>query len=289
VGPAQALTSKLSFIREIKISQHLLVPDKVVRLSIAPTQAIDVRVGTIQGSPNQLGIDIENQPPAPDSPTSGIGVTTTVAATTGSPSPSAPPAPTKADLIVIDPGHGGTDPGSLNPGYGLTESTLTLSIARRLEADLKRQGWHVTLTRDGNYDVGDPQGPDKEELQARCDVANASGARLFVSIHVNASVSSAPNGATTYYWHPQDRVLAESIQNDMVAAIGITDDGVKRNNFYVIHHTVMPSILVEVAYLSNPHDATLLAQPAFLEKIAAGIARGIGDFTGGPLSPLGQR
>ena len=215
--------------------------------------------------------------------------TTTVVAAASSPSPSAAPGPTKGDLIVIDPGHGGTDPGSLNRAYGLTESTLTLAIAHRLEANLKRQGWNVTLTRDGNYDVGDPQGPDKQELQARCDVANVSGARLFVSIHINASVSSAPNGATTYYWHPQDRALAEAIQNEMVAAMGITDDGVKRNNFYVIHHTVMPSILVEVAYLSNPHDATLLAQSAFLDKIAAGIARGIGDFTGGPLSPVSQR
>ena len=85
-----------------------------------------------------------------------------------------------------------------------------------------------------------------------------------------------------------DRALAQAVQNDMIAAMAIADDGVKRNNFYVIHHTVMPSILVEAAYLSNPHDATLLARTSFLDKIAAGIARGIGDFTGGPLSPVGQ-
>ena len=288
VGPAQNLTSKLPFIKEIKVSQHLLVPDKVVRVSIAPTQAIDVRVGSIQGAPNQLGIEIENQPPGPDAPMAGIGTTGVTVAAGGPPSPSATAGPTQSDLIVIDPGHGGSDPGSLNPSYGLTESTITLAIAHRLAADLKRLGWHVTLTRDGNYDVGDPTGPDAQELQARCDVANASGARLFVSIHINSSVSAAPNGATTYYWHPQDRAFAQAVQNDMIATMGIADDGIKRNNFYVIHHTVMPSILVEAAYLSNPHDATLLAQDAFLDKIAAGIARGVGDFTGGPLSPVGQ-
>lgn len=287
VGPAQLLLSKLAFVKEIKISQHLLVPDKVVRLSIVPTQAVDVRVGTIEGQPHQLGIEIERQPPAPDAANAGIGSTVIVAAGQ-SPRPVNTYGPTRADLIVIDPGHGGTDPGSLNPSYGLTEGALTLAISRKLAASLKKQGWNVTLTRDGDYDVGDPNGTDKEELQARCDVANASGARLFISIHINSSVSSAPNGVTTYYWHTQDRDLAQSVQNDMVAVMGIADDGVKRNNFYVIHHTAMPSILVEAAYLSNPHDATLLSQPAFLDKIAEGIARGIGDFTGGPLSPVGQ-
>ena len=291
IGPAQTLASKLAFIKEIKVSQHLLQPNDVVRVSITPTQPIDVRVGTVVGAPNELGIEIESQPPAADAPMAGLG--TTVAAG-GSPSPSgapgspAPTAPMKSNLIVIDPGHGGSDPGSLNPGYGLTESNLTLAISRKLQADLKRQGWQVEMTRDGDYDVGDPKGPDAQELQARCDIANAAGARLFVSVHINSSVSSAPNGATTYYWHPQDRAFAESVQNDMVAAMGVADDGVIRNNFYVIHHTVMPSILVEVAYLSNPHDATLLAESSFLDKIAAGIARGIGDYTGGPPGPVGQ-
>jgi N-acetylmuramoyl-L-alanine amidase len=289
IGPAQALTSKLPFIKEIKISQHLLDPENVVRLSITPTAPIDVRVGAIQGSPNQLGIEIENQPPSPDAPTAGFGNDYTIAsAASPSPSISSAPALTKPNLIVIDPGHGGTDPGSLNPAYGLTESSITLAIAHRLEADLKRQGWQVTLTRDGNYDVGDPNGPDKQELQARCDVANAAGARFFVSVHINSSVSSAPNGTTTYYWHTQDRAFALAVQNGLVSSMGIADDGVKRNEFYVIHHTFMPSVLVEAAYLSNPHDATLLLQSSFLDKIAAGIARGIGDFTGGPLSAAGQ-
>jgi len=289
VGPAQTVLSKLAFIKEIKVSQHALDPDQVVRVSITPTQAIDVRVGTIAGSPNQLGIEIENQPPAPDAPLAGIG-NTFVTAQASSPPSTQPALPARTDptLIVIDPGHGGNDPGSLNTGYGLTESHVTLAIAERLEADLKHQGWHVVMTRDGDYEVGPPDGTDAQELQARCDVANAAGARIFVSVHINSSVSSAPNGGTTYYWHPTDRALAQTVQNDMITASGITDDGVIRNNFYVIHHTTMPSILVEVAYLSNPHDATLLARQSFLDQVAAGIARGIADFTGGPPGPVGQ-
>jgi N-acetylmuramoyl-L-alanine amidase len=287
VGPAQTLESKLPFIKEVKVSQHLIVPDRVVRLSITPTQAVDVRVGAIEGSPNQLGIEIENQPPGADAPMAGMGSLSAAAANASAPS-SIAPASMEPDLIVIDPGHGGTDPGSLNPAYGLTESKLTLDIARRLAANLKRQGWRVTLTRTGDYDVGDPFGPDKDELQARCDVANAAGARLFVSIHINASVSSAPNGTTTYYWHPQDRAFALAVQTATVAAAGITNDGIRRYSFYVIHHTSMPSILVETAYLSNPHDAELLRGAPFLDKLAAGIARGIAAYTGGPQSPVGQ-
>ena len=290
VGSAQTLESKLAFIKEVKVSQHALDPDQVVRVSITPTQAIDVRIGTIAGSPNQLGIEIENQPPAADAPLAGVGNTIVTAQASAPPATTQPALPARTDptLIVIDPGHGGSDPGSLNPAYGITESHVTLDIAERLEADLKKQGWKVVMTRDGDYDVGDPNGSDAQELQARCDVANAAGARLFVSVHINSSVSAAPSGGTTYYWHPQDRAFAQTVENDMIAAVGITDDGVIRNNFYVVHHTRMPSILVEVAYLSNPHDATLLSKQSFLDQVAAGIARGIGDYTGGPPAPVGQ-
>jgi N-acetylmuramoyl-L-alanine amidase len=280
VGPAQDLTLPLPEVRAARISQHELTPDHVVRVAIDPTQPVDFAIGAIQGAPNELGIDVRSSPPPPDAPTSGMGgLVTTVPQS--SPVPAAV-APTDPRLIVIDPGHGGNDPGAMNQSAGLVESHLTLSIARRVQALLMRDGWRVTLTRDGDYEVGDPNGDDKQELQARCDVANAAGARLFISIHINASVSSTPDGMTTYYWRPSDRAFAQSIQQALVAATGDTDDGVKRDNFYVIHHTVMPAVLVEAGYLSNSHDAALLEQPAFLERIAEGIARGVNDFTGGP-------
>lgn len=281
VGPAQDLTLPLPEVRAARISQHELVPDHVVRVAIDPTEPVDFAIGPIQGAPNELGIDVRSSPPPPDAPTSGMGgLVSTVPQTSP---PPAVVAPTDPRLIVIDPGHGGNDPGAMNQSAGLVESHLTLSIARRVQALLMRDGWRVTLTRDGDYEVGDPNGDDKQELQARCDVANAAGARLFISIHINASVSSMPDGMTTYYWRPADRAFAQSIQQALVAATGDTDDGVKRDNFYVIHHTVMPAVLVEAGYLSNSHDADLLEQPAFLDRIAQGIARGVNDFTGGPL------
>jgi N-acetylmuramoyl-L-alanine amidase len=281
-GPSQTLTSALPFVKEIKITQFSLDPEKVVRIAIEPTQPIDVNIGPVAQSTDQMGIQIEREPPPPDAPKAGIGVVSWVLLSTPPPSRT----PTQRDLIVIDPGHGGNDPGAANSSYGLVEKQLTLAISLRLRSVLQHLGWRVVMTRDSDYEVGDPQGADAQELQARCDVANAAGARVFVSVHVNSSVAHGLNGTTTYYWRQADKAFAQAVQRSLVVADGITDDGVKRNNFYVIKHTDMPAVLVETAFLSNTRDSELLARPAFLDKLAQGIANGVMEFTGGPQAPL---
>jgi N-acetylmuramoyl-L-alanine amidase len=284
VGASRDLDVQLDFIKSVKVSQHLLVPDKVVRISIAPARDTDIRVGQVAGTNNQIGIEIETATPAPDAQMAGVGELNATIAVNASPRPiaSLQPAPTVGDLVVIDPGHGGNDPGSLNPDLGLTEKNLTLEISKIVQNRLQPLGWRVVLTRDGDYEVGDPNGVDKQELQARDDVANAAGATVLVSIHINSSVSTTPNGTTTYYWQPADKAFAQDVQAETVASDGIADAGVKREDFYVIKHAAMPAVLVETAFLSNAHDGTLLQQPAFIDRIAAGIVKGIMDFTGGP-------
>jgi len=280
VGPARDIAVKLPQVRSVKISQHEIDPDHVVRVIIDQSQPLDVVIGAIQGSANQLGIEIHASPPPLDAPQSGVGM---MQAAPQSPPPVAAitPGPRRPNLIVIDPGHGGNDPGAMNQQYGLVESHVTLAISQRLKADLERAGWRVVLTRDGDYEVGDPNGDDHQELQARCDVANAAGARLFISVHINSSVSSAPSGLTTYYWRAADRAFAQTVQNATVRASGAGDDGIKREEFYVINHTVMTAVLIENTYLSNAHDASLLTQNSFLDRLAAGIAQGVKDYTGG--------
>jgi N-acetylmuramoyl-L-alanine amidase len=285
VGPARDVVVKLASVRSVRVSQHELDPDHVVRVSIDPSQPVDIAIGGIDGAPNQLGIDIHDNPPPADAPSSGVGMLAPSAQPSPQPAVAVTRGPSHPNLIVIDPGHGGNDPGAENRQYGLIESHLTLSIVQRLKADLERAGWRVTLTRDGDYEVGDPNGNDKQELQARCDVANAAGARLFISVHINSSFSSGPSGLTTYYWRQDDRPFAQDVQSATAVASGAGDAGVRRENFYVIHHTFMPAVLVEVAYLSNSHDAALLAQPAFLDKVAAGIAQGVKGYTGGAPAP----
>ena len=284
VGPAQTLTSALPFVKQIYVTQFALEPERIVRIAMLPTQPIDVNIGPVAESTNQMGIEIERTPPQADAPKAGVG--TVAWAVTSAPPPTR--TPTQRDLIVLDPGHGGNDPGAANSAYGLVEKDLTLAISLRVRDELRRLGWRVVMTRDADYEVGDPTGADAQELQARCDTANAAGARVFVSIHGNSSVVHSLNGATTYYWRSADKAFAQVMEDAVVAATGIADAGIKRNNFYVIKHTEMPAVLVETAFLSNPHDAALLARPEFLDKIAHGITHGIMNFTGGPQAPLTQ-
>ncbi|MBD5606606.1 MAG: N-acetylmuramoyl-L-alanine amidase, partial [Candidatus Eremiobacteraeota bacterium] len=194
-----------------------------------------------------------------------------------------PPAGTNARLIVIDPGHGGSDPGSQH--NGLTEKDLTLDISKRLRALLVARGWLVKMTRDTDVDVFGANASDRDELQARCDVANAAGARLFISVHINSFTSSGLNGTTTYYYKSDSYGLADAVHARLASALPTADDGIRKENFYVIHHTTAPAILVETAFLSNPSDAKLLKSDAFLQKVATSIASGVGDYAS-PAQPL---
>ena len=188
----------------------------------------------------------------------------------------APPAAANPRLVVLDPGHGGSDAGAAH--NGLVEKDLTLDIARRLRGALVARGWSVRMTRDGDNDVYAANDSAHDELQARCEVANAAGARMFVSIHANSYTSSSLNGTTTYYYKAIDRPLAEAVHRRLILALGTKDDGVRKDNFYVIHHTTMPAILVETAFVSNPGDAALLHSPDFLQRVADAIAEGVGEY-----------
>ena len=182
-------------------------------------------------------------------------------------------------LIVIDPGHGGSDSGAEH--NGLTEKVLTLDIARRLRTLLIARGWDVKMTRDSDVDVYAPNDSAHDELQARCDIANAAGARLFVSIHINSFTSSDLQGTTTYYYHPQDQAFAQAVENRLISNLGTQNDGAQHANFYVIHHTTMPAILVETAFLSNPDDAARLRSESFRQTVASSISDGITSYVGG--------
>jgi N-acetylmuramoyl-L-alanine amidase len=195
-----------------------------------------------------------------------------------------PPPGSNPRLIVLDPGHGGSDTGAMH--NGLVEKEITLDIALRLRTLLIARGWIVHLTRDTDRDVYGPNASDVAELQARVDVANNAGARMFVSIHANSSTSSVPSGTTSYYYKPQDRPLAAAIQARLIALLGTKDDGVVRERFYVIHRTTMPAALIETAFVSNAEDAVRLRSPNFRQQIAVGIADGIKDYAGQPSSSV---
>lgn len=194
-------------------------------------------------------------------------------------------------LIVIDPGHGGDDAGTVY--RGVEEKSLTLDMARRLRAILVARGWQVELTRDSDHDVDATPLSTREalgmgyddaaanDLQARDDIANAAGARMFVSIHVNECCDTpipGPSGTTSYFSKPEDVPLARDVQNAIIRALGTKDDGIVKSREYVTMHANMPAVLVESAFLSNPGDFARLESPQWRQRFAAAMADGIETY-----------
>ena len=170
--------------------------------------------------------------------------------------------------IFIDPGHGGADPGAVNTAMGLRESNVNLDTALILGPMLQAQGHTIQYSRTTDKAVS---------LSERARMANAWGAELFVSIHCNAVDNPQANGTETIFFRVQTRAeqLAKDIQAALVAANGLRNRGVKPMNLAVLRLTRMPAALVELAFISNPHEANLLSQRSFRETCARGIAEGI--------------
>lgn len=270
---------------------HQENPDTVrIALSLADFNAVTV-------APNGSGIVITVDPAVADvtgvphsgSGTVGTGAVANVDSTSGwkfgpRPSPSGSPyVPANPRLIVLDPGHGGSDPGSEHGG--MIEKVVTLQISRRVRDILVARGWQVMMTRDTDRDVYKPDDGAVDELQARDDVANNNGARLFVSVHLNAYINDGPHGATVYYYKPSDLALARAVDNRIASEVGIKNDGLVKDMLYVVHHAQMPATLIEAGFDSNPDDRALLSDSAWQQKMAQAIADGIQDYAGAPPPP----
>ncbi|MBP0015488.1 MAG: N-acetylmuramoyl-L-alanine amidase [Roseofilum sp. SID2] len=197
-----------------------------------------------------------NPQPAPSRPSPGVQW----------PLPSTRRTPNSRITIVIDPGHGGRDPGAVGIG-GLRETDVVLDISRQVAAILQQNGIQVILTRDREVEI---------DLAPRVNLAQRVNATLFVSIHANAISLSRPdvNGVETYYYNTGLR-LAQAIQGSILRSIPMRDRGVKRARFYVLRRTSMPSVLVETGFVTGAQDAPRLRTPAFRSQMAQAIANGI--------------
>lgn len=171
-------------------------------------------------------------------------------------------------LVIIDPGHGGKDPGAVGL-KGLKEKNVILPISLDVSRLLQEKGIQVELTRSADYFVS---------LQRRADLANQAGADIFVSIHANAvgGDRSHINGMEVFYYEHRD--LSEAIHRSIVSSINVGDRGVKRGQFYVLRKSGMPASLVEVGFVTGTEDNRKLSNPAYLHKMAQAIARGILDY-----------
>ena len=187
-------------------------------------------------------------------------------------------------IVYLDAGHGGYDPGASY--FGISEKSLTLAIQSRVKAKLESEGYQVVTTRTSDTYV---------DLTNRSRAANASESDIFVSIHINASGSSAAQGIETYYYQPyaeypsrinatyhanptrlsMSDTLANAIQSSLINATGAQNQGVKRRTFAVLRETTAPAVLLELGFLSNPQEAARLTTSAYQETLANAIVAGI--------------
>ena len=187
-------------------------------------------------------------------------------------------------IVYLDAGHGGYDPGASY--FGISEKSLTLAIQSRVKAKLEAEGYQVVTTRTSDTYV---------DLTDRSHAANASESDIFVSIHINASGSSAAQGIETYYYQPyaeypsrinatyhanptrlsMSDTLANAIQSSLINATGAQNQGVKRQTFAVLRETTAPAVLLELGFLSNPQEAARLNTSAYQETLANAIVAGI--------------
>jgi N-acetylmuramoyl-L-alanine amidase len=173
-------------------------------------------------------------------------------------------------VVMLDPGHGGADPGAVGIG-GLQEKLVVMNVAHQAAAILRSQGITVQLTRDGDQTV---------DLQPRVEMAEAAGASIFVSIHANAVDMQRPevNGLETYYYSESGAVLAEILHRRVMNTMAMNDRGVKQARFFVLRRTSMPASLIEIGFVTGAADAPKLRDPAWQAQMGQAIAAGILDY-----------
>jgi len=175
-------------------------------------------------------------------------------------------------LVIIDPGHGGPDPGAIGIG-GIRETDVVLEVSKLVRKLLSDKGVNVKLTRKNEVNL---------DLSPRVSFANNTDADIFVSIHANASRGKRRdiNGLETFYFKGwRGRLLAKKIQKQILrVSPGSPDRGVKQGRFYVIKNTRMPAVLVEIGFLTGRLDARRLEKNSHRKKLAYAIAKGILEY-----------
>ncbi|MFG6118941.1 N-acetylmuramoyl-L-alanine amidase [Thalassobacillus sp. B23F22_16] len=175
----------------------------------------------------------------------------------------------KGKVIVVDAGHGGRDPGAIGLS-GSYEKTLTLSTALRLKEKLQAAGARVIMTRSNDSYVS---------LAHRVSISNSSAADAFISLHYNSFPSyPGAKGIETFYNRSQDSGLAKQVQEGLIQATGARDRGAKVSGFHVIRNNTNPSLLLELGYLSNTSEGSLVRTSSYQSKISTGIVNGLINY-----------
>lgn len=192
------------------------------------------------------------------------------------------PTPSKEKTIVIDAGHGGRDPGTLIKN-GIKEKAITLAFALKIQSDLVRNGYTVKMIRTEDATCSNST-VSAEELGCRIDIAKKSDAQAYISIHANAGLATA-KGTETFYNGSnsnaeENKLLAEAIHKHYQPAFDSRNRGVKDAEYYVLLNNSVPSVLIELGFLTNDFDIANLTSPTIQSRVAEGITRGLDEYFG---------
>jgi N-acetylmuramoyl-L-alanine amidase len=176
----------------------------------------------------------------------------------------------KGKRIVIDPGHGGNDPGASGKSSGTQEAAMTLMSARLLATQLSNAGAKVILTRSDNTYIS---------LNKRVEISHYHFADAFVSLHYNSASDRSATGLLTFYYGQKDLKLANSVNTGLIGAnTGLKGGNVRYGNFHVLRENKQPAVLVELGFLSNPFDESIIKSNSFQTKAATGITTGLAQY-----------
>jgi N-acetylmuramoyl-L-alanine amidase len=174
-------------------------------------------------------------------------------------------------LVIIDPGHGGTDEGAKVNGF--MEKRIALVTAQMVRKHLEALGYRVIMTRNKDVYI---------TLPRRAAMANKAKGSLFVSIHFNSSPREDAQGIEIFYFDSKElwrtkasRRLAHCILRETLGETQAVSRGIKQGNFHVIRETEMPAVLVEGGFITNKQERSLLRDKEYLNRLAIGIADGI--------------
>ncbi|PPJ64492.1 N-acetylmuramoyl-L-alanine amidase [Cuspidothrix issatschenkoi] len=176
------------------------------------------------------------------------------------------PVPKGKLVVMIDPGHGGQDPGAIGIG-GVREKDIILPIGQRVADILELNGIQVIMTRDSDYFVS---------LPGRVAMAERANADVFVSIHANSAGANRPevSGLETYHYE-SGLTLARIVHSKILQSLNVRDRNVRKARFYVLRKTSMPSILVETGFITGREDVANLTNSTYQNQMAEAIAQGI--------------
>ncbi len=191
-------------------------------------------------------------------------------------------------IIVLDPGHGGKDPGAIASDKTY-ESTLVWGYAVKAKEVLEKSGYTVIMTRDEKNSCTDYKSI-YDELDCRSGLANKVGGHLYISLHADANPSKNFRGTVTFYnarndldgyqnpFPQESKRLAELIQSQVQPTVGSKDRGVDNKNYYVNRMNTVPSVLIELGVMTNAEDLKLLKSKSMPEKVAVALRKALDQY-----------